>query len=90
MWGEDTRKRWGLEGALGAAGAGQGGAAQDKGQRRYRGAGRRAQLCRRVVLRGLRDPEVSQALSAFIHGKAEELAWSPGSGKSCAGAHKGS
>lgn len=77
----------GLEGALGAAGAEQGGAAQDKGQRRYKGAWRRAQLCHSAALLGLADPEVSQALSAFMHGDAGELAWFPEPGKNCAGAH---
>lgn len=86
--GEDARKQWGLEGALGTAGAGQGEAAQDKGQRRYKSGWRRAQLWHSAVLLGLIDPEVFQALSVFIHGDAEELAWSSGPGKSCAGVHE--
>lgn len=72
-------------GASGAAGAGQGGAAQDKGQCRYKGARRRAQLCHGAVLPDLADPEVSQALPFFIHRDADSL--SPEPGASCTGAY---
>lgn len=87
-WWEEAGKQWGLKENLGAAEAGQGGAAQDKGQCRCEGAQRRAQFCCSTLLLALADPKVSQALSAFKHGDAEELAWSPVPGKNCTRAHE--